>query len=62
MIEYNVSLNAIIIDISIFVIFFGMTYDGHPVHTVKQTSMWPHCVPTAWGLWTPFRVSSDLQM
>ena len=37
-------------------------FDGHPVHTVMQTSMWPHCVLTAWGLWTPFRVSSDLQI
>ena len=62
-IEY---LYANIIDISIFVIF-GMTYYVNmslmdPAHTVMQTSMWPHCVLTAWGLWTPFRVSSDLQV
>ena len=61
-----ISLYANIIDISILV-FFGYDilcqheFDGHPVHTAMQTSMWPHCVLTAWGLWTPFRVSSDLQ-
>ena len=60
-------LYANIIDISIFVIFWydilcQHEFDGHPVHTVMQTSMWPHCVLTAWGLWTPFRVFSDLQV
>ena len=53
-----ISLYANIIDISIFVIFWydilcQHEFDGHPVHTVMQTSMWPHCVLTAWGLWTP---------
>ena len=62
-----ISLYANIIDISIFVIFWydllcQHGFDGHPVHTVMQTSMWPHFVLTAWGLWTPFRVSSDLKV
>ena len=62
-----ISLYANIIDISIFLIFWydilcQHEFDGHPVHTVMQTSMGPYCVLTAWGLWTPFRVSSDLQV
>ena len=63
MIEYNY---ANMIDITIFTIF-GMTYYVNMslidtfVHAVMQKSMWPHCVLTAWGLWTLFRVSSDLQ-
>ena len=43
-----ISLNANIIDISVFVIFWydilcQHGFDGHPVHTAMQTSMWPHC-------------------
>ena len=50
-----ISLYANIIDISILVFFWydilcQHEFDGHPVHTAMQTSMWPHCVLTAWGL------------
>ena len=61
-IEY---IYANIFDISIFIIF-GMTYY---VNMSLMDTLYcnanihvPHCVLTAWGLWTPFRVSSDLQV
>ena len=63
-IEY---IYADMIDISIFIIFvmtfyINMSLIDTLVHAVMQTPMWPHCVLTAWGLWTLFRVSSDLQV
>ena len=42
--------------------YVNMTMIDPFVHAAKQTSMWPHCVLTVWGLWTLFRVSSDLQV
>ena len=64
MIEY---IDAKIIDISISIIF-GMAYYVNMnlidtfVHAVMQTPTWPDCVLRAWGLWTLFRVSYDLQV